>query len=127
MRDISIDEFSVRRGVEFRTIVVDLGTSRIVHVGRGRGCDRQRAGHERAAIEGLLHEGGHEEDLDAADKGRRRKRVVLVGRTGKTKQGAKACQDGRHAHGTQDGNTRMVRLPFLYGEGRGHQQQNQSA
>lgn len=39
MRDIGIDEFSVRRGVEFRTIVVDLDTGRIVHVGKGRGGD----------------------------------------------------------------------------------------
>ena len=39
VRDIGIDEFSVRRGVEFRTIVVDLDTGRIVHVGKGRGGD----------------------------------------------------------------------------------------
>lgn len=39
VRDIGIDEFSVRRGVEFRTIVVDLGTGRIIHVGKGRGGD----------------------------------------------------------------------------------------
>ena len=39
VRNIGIDEFSVRRGVEFRTIVVDLDTGRIVHVGKGRGGD----------------------------------------------------------------------------------------
>ena len=39
VRNIGIDEFSVRRGVEFRTIVVDLDTGRIVHVGNGRGGD----------------------------------------------------------------------------------------
>ena len=65
--------------------------------------------------------------MDAAGKGSRGKGTVRVGRTGKTEQGAAARKDGRHAHVTQDGNTRMVRLPLLYGEGRGYQQQNQSA
>lgn len=37
--NIGIDEFSVRRGVEYRTIVVDLDTGRIIHVGKGRGGD----------------------------------------------------------------------------------------
>ena len=35
VRNIGIDEFSIRRGVEFRTIVVDIDTGRIIHVGRG--------------------------------------------------------------------------------------------
>ena len=39
VRNIGIDEFSVRRGSDFRTIVVDLDTGRIVHVGKGRGGD----------------------------------------------------------------------------------------
>lgn len=39
VRNIGIDEFSVRRGVEYRTIVVDLDTGRIIHVGKGRGGD----------------------------------------------------------------------------------------
>ena len=40
--NIGIDEFSVRRGSEFKTIVVDLDSSRIIHVGNGRGADALR-------------------------------------------------------------------------------------
>ena len=35
VRNIGIDEFSIMRGVEFRTIVVDIDTGRIIHVGMG--------------------------------------------------------------------------------------------
>ena len=85
---------------------------------------RQRPRPERTALEGVLHEGGPEGDLDAAHQGRRRERTLRMGRTGPEKQGAKARKDGRHAHGAKDGNTRMVRLPLLNGQGRGHQQQD---
>lgn len=67
---------------------------------------------------------GPEGDLDAAHQGRRRERTLRMGRTGPEKQGVKARKDGRHAHGAKDGNTRMVRLPLLNGQGRGHQQQD---
>ena len=35
-RNIGIDGFSVRRGVEYRTIAVDLDTGRVIHAGKGR-------------------------------------------------------------------------------------------
>lgn len=39
LRYIGIDEFSVARGQVYMTIVVDLETGRIVHVGEGKGAD----------------------------------------------------------------------------------------
>lgn len=39
VRNIGIDEFAVRKGSVYKTIVVDLDTGRIIHVGDGRGKD----------------------------------------------------------------------------------------
>lgn len=39
VRNIGIDEFAVRKGQAFKTIVVDLDSGRIIHVGDGRGMD----------------------------------------------------------------------------------------
>ena len=42
VRNIGIDEFAVRRGHVYKTIVVDLDTGRIIHVGDGKGADALR-------------------------------------------------------------------------------------
>ena len=39
VENIGIDEFAVRKGHVYRTIVVDLDTGRIIHVGEGKGAD----------------------------------------------------------------------------------------
>ena len=39
LRAIGIDEFAVKKGHVYKTIVVDLETGRIVHVGEGKGAD----------------------------------------------------------------------------------------
>lgn len=39
IKRIGIDEFAVRKGHIYKTIVVDLDTGRIIHVGEGRGSD----------------------------------------------------------------------------------------
>ena len=39
VRNIGIDEFAVRKGHVYKTIVVDLDTGRIIHVGEGKGAD----------------------------------------------------------------------------------------
>lgn len=39
VKRIGIDEFAVRKGHVYKTIVVDLDTGRIIHVGDGRGSD----------------------------------------------------------------------------------------
>lgn len=54
VRNIGIDEFSIRRGVEFRTIVVDIDTGRIIHVGRGRGGDALLPFWERVRRHGVM-------------------------------------------------------------------------
>ena len=42
VRNIGIDEFAVRKGQVYKTVVVDLDTGRIIHVGDGRGMDALR-------------------------------------------------------------------------------------
>ncbi len=39
VEDIGIDEFAVRKGHVYKTIVVDLGRGRVLHVGEGKGAD----------------------------------------------------------------------------------------
>jgi transposase len=39
VRNIGIDEFAVRKGHVYKTIVVDLDTGHIIHVGNGKGKD----------------------------------------------------------------------------------------
>jgi transposase len=39
VRFIGIDEFGVRKGHVYKTIVVDLETGHIIHVGDGKGAD----------------------------------------------------------------------------------------
>lgn len=39
VRNIGIDEFAIRKGHVYKTIVVDLDTGRIIHVGEGKGAD----------------------------------------------------------------------------------------
>ena len=39
VENIGIDEFAIRKGHVYRTIVVDLDTGRIIHVGEGKGAD----------------------------------------------------------------------------------------
>ena len=39
MENIGIDEFAIRKGHVYRTIVVDLDTGRIIYVGEGKGAD----------------------------------------------------------------------------------------
>ena len=39
VEDIGIDEFAVRKGHVYKTIVVDLGSGRVLHVGEGKGAD----------------------------------------------------------------------------------------
>lgn len=39
VEDIGIDEFAIRKGHVYRTIVVDLDTGRIIYVGEGKGAD----------------------------------------------------------------------------------------
>lgn len=39
VRNIGIDEFAVRKGHIYKTIVVDLDTARIIHVGNGKGSE----------------------------------------------------------------------------------------
>ena len=39
VRYIGIDEFAVRKGHVYKTIVVDLETGHIIHVGDGKGAD----------------------------------------------------------------------------------------
>lgn len=53
VRNIGIDEFSVRRGQVFKTIVVDLDTGRILHVGNGRGADALRVFWNRVRRKGV--------------------------------------------------------------------------
>ena len=39
VRNIGIDEFAVKKGHIYKTIVVDLDTGRIIYVGDGKGTD----------------------------------------------------------------------------------------
>lgn len=39
VRRIGIDEFAIKKGHSYQTIVVDLDTGRIIHVGQGKGID----------------------------------------------------------------------------------------
>ena len=39
VEDIGIDEFAVRKGHVYKTIVVDLDSGRVLHVGEGKGAD----------------------------------------------------------------------------------------
>lgn len=48
---IGIDEFAVKKGHTYMTIVVDLETGRILHVGEGRGADALTAFWERVKEE----------------------------------------------------------------------------
>ena len=44
VRNISIDEFAVKKGHIYQTIVVDLDTGCIVYVGLGKGSDALEGG-----------------------------------------------------------------------------------
>lgn len=50
---IGIDEFAVRKGHVYKTIVVDLDTGRIVYVGDGRGSDSLTAFWKRVKRKGI--------------------------------------------------------------------------
>lgn len=50
---IGIDEFAVRKGHVYKTIVVDLDTGRIIHVGNGRGSDSLTAFWKRVKRKGI--------------------------------------------------------------------------
>ena len=39
VENIGIDEFAVKKGHIYKTIVVDLNTGRILYVGEGKGAD----------------------------------------------------------------------------------------
>lgn len=49
---IGIDEFAVKRGHEYKTIVVDLKSGRILHVGDGKGADALEAFWKRVKKNG---------------------------------------------------------------------------
>lgn len=51
--NIGIDEFAVRRGHVYKTIVVDLDSGRILHVGRGNGADALRVFWNRVRRHGV--------------------------------------------------------------------------
>ncbi len=88
VKDIGIDEFAVRKGHVYKTIVVDLETGRIIYVGDGKGADalidklRSKMYHEekylnkRKVIKGMrwlllcngkdIYDDKHRERLDNA-------------------------------------------------------------
>ena len=47
LKRIAIDEIAIRKGHVYRTIVLDLDTGRVVHVGEGKGADAVRPFFER--------------------------------------------------------------------------------
>lgn len=53
VKRIGIDEFAVRKGHVYKTIVVDLDTGRIIHVGDGKGSDSLTAFWERVKRLGI--------------------------------------------------------------------------
>ncbi len=53
IRRIGIDEFAVRKGHVYKTIVVDLDTGRIIYVGNGRGSDSLTGFWERIKRKGI--------------------------------------------------------------------------
>jgi transposase len=56
VRNIGIDEFAVRKGHVYKTIVVDLDTGRIIHVGDGKGADALRKFWKRVDHYGVVIE-----------------------------------------------------------------------
>ena len=50
---IGIDEFAVRKGHVYKTIVVDLRSGRILHVGEGKGADALDSFRKRVKRKGL--------------------------------------------------------------------------
>lgn len=53
VRHIGIDEFATRKGHVYKTIVVDLDTGRIIHVGNGKGSDALKAFWQRVRRNGV--------------------------------------------------------------------------
>lgn len=53
VNNIGIDEFAIRKGHVYKTIVVDLDTSRIIYVGDGKGVDALDGFWKRAAKAGI--------------------------------------------------------------------------
>lgn len=53
VKRIGIDEFAVRKGHAYKTIVVDLDTGRIIHVGDGKGSDSLTAFWKRVKRLGI--------------------------------------------------------------------------
>lgn len=53
VKRIGIDEFAVRKGHVYKTIVVDLDTGRIIYVGEGRGSDSLTAFWGRVKRKGI--------------------------------------------------------------------------
>lgn len=56
VRNIGIDEFAVRKGHVYKTIVVDLDTGCIIHVGDGKGADALRKFWKRVDHYGVVIE-----------------------------------------------------------------------
>jgi transposase len=57
VRRIGIDEFAIRKGHVYKTIVVDLDTGRIIHVGDGKGKEALEGFWKHAPVTNAMLEG----------------------------------------------------------------------